>query len=77
MNDLGGVKDLVKKGYLVRVRADIDGVEARENDTTRRDKSLATGAQIVSSAPNVFWNDYHLAPPEAGFACHKVSAPNC
>lgn len=81
MRDLPRVEALVKKGYLVRVRSDIDGVEARDNDTSRRDKSRATGAQIVStdyfSAPNVFGNEYHLAPPAKGFVCNTVSAPRC
>lgn len=78
MKDLGRVEKLVRQGYLVRARADIDGVEARENDPSRRDKTWATGAQIVStdyySAPNVFANDYHLAPPAKGFVCNKVAA---
>lgn len=81
MKDLARDERLVRQGYLVRVRADIDTVEARTNDTSRRDKSWATGAQIVStdyySAPNVFGNDYHLAPPAKGFVCNKISAPRC
>jgi hypothetical protein len=81
MKDLARVEALVRKGYLVRVRADIDGVEARDEDTTRRDRSWATGAQIVStdyySAPNLFGNGYHLAPPARGFVCNAVSAPRC
>jgi hypothetical protein len=39
----------VKQGYLVRTRADADTVEARKNDTTRRDAAFASGAQIVST----------------------------
>lgn len=81
MKDLARDERLVRQGYLVRVRADIDTVEARTNDTSRRDKSWATGAQIVStdyySAPNAFGNDYHLAPPAKGFVCNKISAPRC
>lgn len=81
MKDLGRVEKLVRQGYLVRARSDIDSVEARTNDTSRRDKTWATGAQIVStdyySAPNVFGNDYHLAPPAKGFTCNKISAPVC
>lgn len=81
MKDLGRVEHMVRQGYLVRVRADIDTREARANDTGRRDKSWATGAQIVStdyySTPNVFGNDYHLAPPARGFVCNKVSAARC
>ncbi len=39
MKDLGRVERLVRQGYLVRARADIDAVEARTNDglTPRQD----------------------------------------
>ncbi len=81
MKDLGRVERLVRQGYLVRARADIDAVEARTNDVSRRDKTLATGAQIVStdfySTPNLFGNDYHLAPVPKGFVCNRVSAKRC
>jgi hypothetical protein len=81
MKDLGRVERLVRQGYLVRARADIDVVEARTNDVSRRDKTLATGAQIVSTdfygTPNPFGNDYHLAPVAKGFICNRVSAKSC
>ncbi|HEX7804053.1 MAG TPA: Ca2+-dependent phosphoinositide-specific phospholipase C [Pseudoxanthomonas sp.] len=60
------ISDLVRKGYLVRTRADIDTGEARQNDTRRRDAALASGAQIISTdypfAPNIFGNDYSVPP---------------
>lgn len=60
------IADLVRKGYLVRTRADIDTGEARQNDTRRRDAALASGAQIISTdypfAPNIFGNDYAVPP---------------
>ena len=43
------IQRLVKAGYLVRTRADADMAEARKNDTTRRDKAFASGAQFVST----------------------------
>ncbi len=40
---------LVRQGYLVRTRTDADTVQARTNDTTRRDAVMASGAQILST----------------------------
>jgi hypothetical protein len=37
----------VRVGLIVLTRADADTVEARSNDTRRRDQAFATGAQIV------------------------------
>jgi hypothetical protein len=74
------IDDLVKKGYLVRARADEGTVAARTNDTTRRDDLLASGAQMIST-------DYPLSEPSkwagysVGFAsglparCDIVNAP--
>lgn len=39
----------VKAGFIVRTRADADTVEARANDTRRRETALASGAQYVST----------------------------
>ena len=43
----------VKAGFVVRTRADADTVEARTNDTKRRDAALASGAQYVSTSTTV------------------------
>ncbi|MBT9330628.1 phosphatidylinositol-specific phospholipase C1-like protein [Paracidobacterium acidisoli] len=40
---------LVRQGYLVRTRADADTRQARDNDTSRRDETLSSGAQMVST----------------------------
>ena len=37
----------VRQGFLVRTRADADTVEARANDTRRRDAALGSGAQYI------------------------------
>ena len=39
----------VRQGYLVRTRTDENTVEARNNDTRRRDAVLPSGAQILST----------------------------
>jgi hypothetical protein len=77
------IDDLVRKGYLIRARADEGTVAARTNDTTRRDELLSSGAQMIST-------DYPLSEPSkwtgysVGFAnglparCDIVNAPaNC
>lgn len=43
------IQDLIRKGYLVRTRADSNTKEARTNDTAAFDKAKASGAQIIST----------------------------
>jgi calcium-dependent phosphoinositide phospholipase C len=57
----------VKAGFLVRTRADADTVEARKNDTARRDAALASGAQYVST-------DY--MEPDTRFGVYQARLPN-
>ena len=74
---------LVKRGYLVRTRADVDTKEARTGDVTRRDGALRSGAQIVSTDFPWFeparWTGYTVAlPGRAPARCDPVDAPrNC
>jgi hypothetical protein len=49
VRDFDRIVHLVKRGFLVRTRADADTVEARANDPSHRDKALASGAQFVST----------------------------
>jgi hypothetical protein len=74
------IQDLVRKGYVVRTRADADTEQARTGDTTMREAALASGAQWVST-------DYVDPDPKMGtdysvrFAngttvrCNPISAP--
>ena len=71
---------LVKAGYLVRTRADFNTDQGRNNDTSRRDETLASGAQMFSTdfpvsepAP---WTGYTAGIP-GGLAarCNPVNAP--
>jgi hypothetical protein len=39
----------VKAGFIVLTRADADTVEARANDTRRRDAAFASGAQVIQT----------------------------
>ncbi|GAB2644190.1 Ca2+-dependent phosphoinositide-specific phospholipase C [Prescottella soli] len=77
------IRDLVKAGYIVRTRSDINTVEARTNNTTARDAAFASGAQFVSTDypepdPRLH-NDYSVQVPGGTPArCNPVNAPaNC
>lgn len=67
----------VRRGYMVRTRADIDTADARDDDPRRRDAALSSGAQVVSTdyiaAPNVHGTGYHLAPFAGGWRCDPVA----
>ena len=66
IKDFEEIERLVSEGFLVRTRADVDTREARNNDTTRREKALASGAQFIST-------DYPEPRPELGV--YQVSLP--
>ncbi|MGO8792869.1 MAG: phosphatidylinositol-specific phospholipase C1-like protein [Terriglobia bacterium] len=72
---------LVRKGYLIRTRTDAETLEARANDTRRRDTMLAGGAQILSTdypaAEPARWpGGYFVAlPGKAVFRCNPINAP--
>lgn len=71
---------LVKKGYLIRTRSDFNTDEGRNNNTTRRDELLSSGAQMISTdfplsepAP---WSGYTVGFPGGVPArCNPVNAP--
>jgi len=73
------IRQLVKRGFIVRTRADADTEQARTGDTTDRDAALANGAQLVSTDyPELgpFGTDYVVELPGGGPArCNPVSAP--
>ena len=48
------IPDLVRAGFLVRTRADVETQEALHDDATRRDQAFASGAHFVST-------DYRVA----------------
>ncbi|MDR3723389.1 MAG: phosphatidylinositol-specific phospholipase C1-like protein [Terracidiphilus sp.] len=47
--DMSDVASLVKRGYMVRVRADADTIEARKNDYHRCNIAFQSGAQFIST----------------------------
>jgi hypothetical protein len=77
-SDVPRIMDDVKKGFIVRTRADADTKEARANDTSRRDKALASGAQYVSTdymRPDTRFGPYQARMPDGVVAaCNPVRA---
>ena len=49
IENYGRIQELVKAGFVVRTRADAGGVQARANDTHRRERAMASGAQFIST----------------------------
>lgn len=43
------IRELVKKGYMIRTRADSDTKQARTNDYSTFEKAKASGAQVIST----------------------------
>ncbi|MDO5970736.1 phosphatidylinositol-specific phospholipase C1-like protein [Flavivirga aquimarina] len=68
VTDFHYIKELVKKGYLVRTRADAGTKEARENNYNRFEKAKESGAQIIST-------DYYV-PSTLFSSTFKVSFEN-
>ncbi len=71
---------LVRKGYLVRTRADADTKEGRSGSTARRDAALGSGAQIVSTdypwTEPARWTGYAVSlKGRISARCNPVNAP--
>ena len=47
--DSGYIQQLVKKGYLIRTRADANTLEARKNDYSMFEAAKKSGAQIITT----------------------------
>jgi hypothetical protein len=69
--DLNEIKDLVKKGYIIRTRADSDTREARDNDKSSFEAAEASGAQIISTdyykKSTHFKSDYRISFNDGGY----------
>ncbi len=70
MEDNGAAKisQLVAENFIVRTRTDSDTIEAREDDTRRRDAALKSGAHMLST-------DYIFAQPGTTGTDYYVSIP--
>lgn len=78
VSDADEIAEALAAGFLVRTRADADGVEPQAGDTTRRDAAIASGAHIVSTdfpAP-VEGRSYSVElPGGTPSRCNPVTAP--
>ncbi len=77
-SDIPRIMADVKAGFVVRTRADADTIEARSNDTTRRDAALTSGAQYVSTDyphPDTRLSAYQARLPDGAITvCNPVRA---
>ncbi|WP_343660738.1 phosphatidylinositol-specific phospholipase C domain-containing protein [Chryseobacterium sp.] len=62
------IQDLVKQGYMVRTRSDIETYEAKTNDFTRSEAAFSSGSQIISTdffrPGNTYGTPYFIQPPQ-------------
>jgi hypothetical protein len=80
IGDAARIREAVEGGYVVRTRADGDTVEARQNDTTKRDAAIASGAQWVSTdfpvPGRAFGTPYFVSIPGGTPArCNPLNTP--
>jgi hypothetical protein len=65
VKDEAYIRDLFKKGYMIRTRADSDTKEARTDDYSTFKKAKASGAQVISTdyyqPSNFFKSAYKVA----------------
>jgi hypothetical protein len=80
--NLDRIRDEVRRGYIVRTRADADTREARADDPRRRAQALASGAQWIGTdypAPGIaarFGSRYRVRMTNHRPArCNPVNAP--
>lgn len=61
------IRKAVRSGFIVRTRADATTIQARSNDTSRRERALASGAQYVSTdypEPDKRLSNYQVRLPD-------------
>ena len=82
--EFADIQSLIAQGYITRTRADGDTVEARANDTTKRDAAFASGSTWVSSdfvVPGrsfaIFGTPYVVQLPGGTPArCNPINSPS-
>lgn len=66
VRDFARIQALVRRGFLVRTRADEELREARTNDPRRREQALASGAHFISTdfpEPDPRYSEYCVRLP--------------
>jgi hypothetical protein len=81
-NDTAEIQRLVKKGYIVRTRADVPLETVLKRDSEMRESALKSGAQIVSTdwpswGMTSRWGWDYVVQLEKGRVarCNPVNAP--
>lgn len=75
------IQDLVSQGFIVRTRSDAGTIEALNDDPTRREAALTSGAQYVSTDyaepdPRDEFNDFVVSIPDGEPGrCNPINAP--
>jgi hypothetical protein len=72
--------DAARAGYLIRTRTDEPTIDARNNNTARRDAALASGAHFLSTdyyQPSTFFESSYVVklPGDVVARCNPVTAP--
>lgn len=69
--EAAAIRKWVKKGYMIRTRADADTEEARRNDKSRFQAACASGAQIITTdyyyKSSFFPSDYTIHFEDGGY----------
>ena len=69
------IQDLVRKGYIIRTRADSDTKEARSGDYSKFEKAKASGAQVISTdyyvPSRLFPSEYSVSFGNDSFERHN------
>lgn len=74
------IQDLVKQGYIVRTRSDIETYEAKVNDDSRSKAAFSSGAQVISTdffrPGNTYGTPYFVQPPQGnGYLNNPLNSP--
>jgi len=73
--DLVKIQALVKKGYIIRTRADANTEQARKNDRTQFEAACQSGAQIITT--DYYQKSTHFASDyQVSFTGDKFFRPN-
>ncbi|MFT5937850.1 MAG: hypothetical protein ACI85S_002926 [Pseudohongiellaceae bacterium] len=67
IRDQERIRAAVKSGFIVRTRADANTMEARNNDSSRREAAFSSGAQYISTDyyhPRLEFSEYSVSLPE-------------
>ncbi|MFT6092200.1 MAG: hypothetical protein ACJA2Q_000082 [Pseudohongiellaceae bacterium] len=76
IQDQERIQSAVKSGFIVRTRADANTMEARNNDSSRREAAFSSGAQYISTdyyQPRLEFSEYSVTLPEKRAAiCNPI-----